>query len=288
MSGQEGSFAVIDARSHRLPRVCRSTYAAELLGVEESVDVGQMVRGFWGAICGLPVLVKRSSVEAIALTCVTDAKDVYDRNTSDTASYGSQKSLCFTIAWPRAQLRRPRTDIKWTSTDNMFVDGGTKENFDLTHMQKILQSCRWNVCYEPKFVKQGAKRAKGSNLSDGAVITGEPLDPSSPILGYLMKLGETSGWHFKDGIPVQVARNARSFRLPNPRFDALQYPKRSSYGRFDFNDGRCEWRKLEDHVQYDLLQVKQGLIGDEASVLVTFFHGASVNKRNVSTVKTCV
>ena len=34
LQGREGSFAVVDARSHRLPRVCGSTYAAELLNVE--------------------------------------------------------------------------------------------------------------------------------------------------------------------------------------------------------------------------------------------------------------
>ena len=37
LSGKEGRFCVLDARSHRIPRVCRSTYGAELLGVEEAL-----------------------------------------------------------------------------------------------------------------------------------------------------------------------------------------------------------------------------------------------------------
>ena len=45
MNGKEGSFCLLDARSHRLPKVCRSTFGAELLGAEEAFDVGQYVRG---------------------------------------------------------------------------------------------------------------------------------------------------------------------------------------------------------------------------------------------------
>ena len=40
LSGKEGKFAVLDARSHRIPRVCRSTFGAELLSTEEAFDVG--------------------------------------------------------------------------------------------------------------------------------------------------------------------------------------------------------------------------------------------------------
>ncbi|OLP96995.1 Major facilitator superfamily domain-containing protein 6 [Symbiodinium microadriaticum] len=45
MRGEKGRFTVLDHRSHRLQRVCRSTFAAELLGVEEGTDAGQYCRG---------------------------------------------------------------------------------------------------------------------------------------------------------------------------------------------------------------------------------------------------
>ena len=44
LAGREGQFTVMDARSHRLTRVCRSTYGAELLGSEEALDVGLFSR----------------------------------------------------------------------------------------------------------------------------------------------------------------------------------------------------------------------------------------------------
>lgn len=89
----------LDPRSHRLPRVCRSTYAAELLGTEEGFDVGQLHS------MGYPLLGRNvdASADSVGLTVVTDAKDVCDEGSSDTPSYGSQKSLAFTVAWIRGE-----------------------------------------------------------------------------------------------------------------------------------------------------------------------------------------
>lgn len=100
LAGREGSFSVLDARSHRLPRVCRSTYGAELLGTEEAFDVGCFCRGWWAMLQGLPIEHKRAEevMDCIPLAVVTDARDVYDKGSSDTPSYGSQKSLAFTVA----------------------------------------------------------------------------------------------------------------------------------------------------------------------------------------------
>lgn len=67
MDGNRGKFTVLDARSHRLARVCRSTFAAELLGAEESFDVGQFVRGHLAAVMGYPLMCRNvdSSADAI-------------------------------------------------------------------------------------------------------------------------------------------------------------------------------------------------------------------------------
>ena len=38
--GREGHLNTIDARSHRIPRVCRSTCGTEASAAEEALDVG--------------------------------------------------------------------------------------------------------------------------------------------------------------------------------------------------------------------------------------------------------
>ena len=140
MAGRKGKFTILDGRSHRLSRVCRSTYAAELLnGTEETFDTGQYCRGILAEAFGYPMNMRDvgASCDAIPLTVVVDAKDVYDKSTSDTPSFGSQKSLAFTVAWIRNVLRRPNTSIRWTSTANMLVDCLTKE-MECAYFQQVL------------------------------------------------------------------------------------------------------------------------------------------------------
>lgn len=285
LAGREGDFAVLDARSHRLARVCRSTFGAELYSTEEAFDVGIYCRGVLAEVRGHSLKSKLvdAAIDTVPLTVVTDAKDVFDKSTSDTPSYGSQKSLSFTITWLRHVLRRGNTSLRWTSTENMWVDAGTKE-MDSAHIVKILSSCRWCTKYSPTFVKQTVKARKAVKRS--LAVVGELVDPKEAVFGHLLKLGECLGWHQLDGVAVHVAQQARSFRLPTPRFEPDRFPLRSSYGLFELVSGQSEWRKLEDKVSYMSLSNKQGLIGDEAQRLVTFFHTdpSSVHKRKISTV----
>ena len=99
MRGRPGSFNVLDMRSHRIPRVCRSSYAAETLGAEEAFDVGQLCRGF---MASWSFAAAAGRLNSVGLTVVVDAKDVHGKANSDTSSFGSQKSLAFTVAWLRA------------------------------------------------------------------------------------------------------------------------------------------------------------------------------------------
>jgi hypothetical protein len=277
MAGKTGSFGVVDSRSHRISRVCRSTYGAELLGAEESFDIGQFVRGVVSEFQGFPVLGRNVDflTDAVGLTVVTDAKDVYDRCGSDTSSYGSQKSLAFTIAWLRYMLQRPNTLLRWTATQNNFIDAGTKD-MAVDHLQKIMRECVWNACYEASFVKQGKTKVSKPKMTVSA-LPGIEMNEADPMYRHVIQLGDVTGWHQKQDCVIQVARNARSFRTPRPRFASSDYPVRSSFGRFDSPTGGT-WRRLESGVQYEDLANPQGLIGATASILISCFHHAKVNK----------
>lgn len=123
MSGKQGRFGVLDARSHRLTRVCRSTYGAELLGLKESLDIGFFSRGLLAEVQGFSVLKGDEQYNSfIPLGLVTDAKDVYDKNTSDTPTYGSQKSLAFTVAWTREVSPSQRQNADPLDFDRKYAD----------------------------------------------------------------------------------------------------------------------------------------------------------------------
>ena len=264
MGGREGKCAFLDGRSHRLTRVCRSTYAAELQGAEEALDNGVFCRGLLAEILGYDVLLKNEEYSGdIPLNLVTDAKDVYDKGMSDTATYGSQKSLAFTIAWMRQMFRRPRTTLSWTSTENMPCDCGTEE-MDTSHLVKILNTGSWSVTYNPSYVKQNVKKRLPLR-NRGPVLPGQLLTDDA-LKGHLIKLSEMPGWHLREGIVIHVCRSAKSLRTPEPRFKSENFPIRSSYGRFD-STIQSEWRVIDQDVRYS----GKDLIGDCADVLITFF-----------------
>ena len=278
MSGKPGQFNILDARSHRIPRVCRSSYSAELLGAEEAFDVGLLCRGFMASLRDQEVVGKfaEKALASTPLTVIVDAKDVHDKGNSDTGSYGTQKSLAFTVAWLRSVLRRPGTSLKWTATENMWVDAGAKD-MDLTHMRTTMKEGKWCVTYSPDFVKQvskGAKRRSSSTSptpSTSTSIPGEAIPNDDPILGYVLKFSRTRGWHSDGALGVNVAQNARSFRTPEPRFASSALPYRTTFGSFE-SGGKVVWRALERSVKYVDLPNQHALLERSANDLVTFFH----------------
>ena len=166
----------------------------------------------------------------------------------------------------------------------MWVDGGTKE-MDLTHMRAIMSSGRWSITYSPDFVKQVAKGKKLKPLdvtSACAGLPGERVEDGDPLLAFLWRLGEKRGWHLVNGIGVQVAFNGKSFRTPEPRFSATQFPLRSSYARFNLSDAQCEWRRLEKAVKYSELPNQHALIGVTAPILISMFHAEAAAESSMS------
>ena len=87
LQGGQGMFNILDARSHRIPRVYGPTYAAETLAAEESLDCGQFARGFIALAQGRQLQGRRAHVlmnNSAPLTAVVDAKDDNDKSSSDT------------------------------------------------------------------------------------------------------------------------------------------------------------------------------------------------------------
>ena len=221
MSGQSGFFNILDARSHRISRVCRSTYAAETLAAEEAFDIGQLCRGFVATVRGYNMVGKCSEkgMDMVDLSIIVDAKDVYDKSNSDTTTYGAQKSMAFTVAWMRSQLRRPRTSLRWTSTENMWVDGGTKL-MDLSHMRRIMKSGQWSVSYCPSFVKQVYKASKrfqatdnNSDIARGTYGWKRPAFESPAAIGRTERLALSEQCWCSCGIWGQEFQNTRATLL---------------------------------------------------------------------------
>lgn len=160
------------------------------------------------------------------------------------------------------------------------------------HVHRILTAGRWCYRYNRDYVKQTIRSKKGvkgagTRSTESMTIVGESLDASYAVFHHLLRLGNQVGWHLKDGIAIQVAKHARSFRSPAPRFEPTDFPLRSSFGRFVSPGGQAEWRRLESRVAYLELANKQALIGDIPEVLVIFFHALSSANKEREPAENC-
>lgn len=131
-----------------------------------------------------------------------------------------------------------------------------------------------------------APKTKMTAISASETLRGRPVTSDNPMLGRLIALSEAPGSHLREGIPMHVAKDAKSFRSPEPRFESDKFDLRSSYGLFALTNGSSEWRELERDACYTRLREgRRGLIGHPCSKLVTFCRSFQTNKRYGSAVK---
>jgi hypothetical protein len=138
----------------------------------------------------------------------------------------------------------------------------------------VLTTGEWSVEYNPRFVKTTSKPLKPSTVFEQQLqLPGELLPTTSPMLGFLARLGQAAEWHLKDKLAIQVAKHGRSFRTPVPRHSATMFPTRTTYGMFRDKE-TSHWRKLEERASYMDLPNPQGTFGRRAEIIVTIFHPA--------------
>ena len=162
--GRTGTFNVLDFRSHRLGRICRSSFAAETYALEEGVDQCEVIRGQFAEMLGIDISGCRKSPELlqrVPVVAVTDAKDTHDKALSDTSTHGAQKSLAFSVGFLKQYFRQPATALRWVETENQLSDALTKD-MEATWLCKTLDTGRWSIsfCRETIRPKKQPKKPK--------------------------------------------------------------------------------------------------------------------------------
>ena len=211
----------------------------------------------------------QAGLDSTPCLCVVDAKDVHDKITKDTASWGSMKSMAYTIAGLKQTFRRPNMSLRWTATENMFVDAGTKD-MDTSHYAKILQTGLWSVTYCSTFIK-AKKTARISNVEVELEVLPGSVVIDVPLQNLLNSCIRQNGWINDNPLgKILIARNAKSFRTSEPRFAVSSFPYRSSYAYFNWR-GSGTWRMLEYKASLANWPNPHSSLPATAAVLVTVF-----------------
>ncbi|CAK0836533.1 unnamed protein product [Prorocentrum cordatum] len=145
--GRPGKAILVDWRSHTLPRVARSTFAAETQSCTEAFDSAEFVRAaiLEMMYAGLDVTSREmlASIRMLPITCVTDCKSLYNTLQRDAGKLPQEKRLIMDLAWlreamqleaavdPRESMNVADAPMRWVPTAYMLADVLTK-TMDLT------------------------------------------------------------------------------------------------------------------------------------------------------------
>ena len=169
-NGTESPYHVLDWRSFRLPRVARSSLAAEVQSAAQAVDSTEFVVRFWYMTMHPNASLKETlnvRDPNLAPIFVTDAKALYDSYHRDAINHGAtDKRTNLELRVLREQVESIGGILKWISSERQFGDGFTK----MAARQLLADRVRhgsikytWDPTYQASKKKTAQERAESRN-----------------------------------------------------------------------------------------------------------------------------
>ena len=131
-----GPVGIVEFYSRRQPRVCRSTFSAELCSTDDASSIGLLVRGMFAEMCLGPLraeeLARRtdSGDMPVELEVVTDNRGMFNGVTAVEVKTPSEPHLLYIMKALRDRLDSGSIDAMWWfDTRDMVCDAMTKGNF---------------------------------------------------------------------------------------------------------------------------------------------------------------
>ena len=168
LTGGICSYHLLDWRSFRLPRVARSTLAAEGQAASEAADSLHFTIAFWKALLDPSYRIsgdERCFQWKNESLLVIDAKCLYDilHREELYVSSAADKRTCLEALVTRDKLKEIGGSVRWVSSERQYADGLTKDTATQlladrlrTHQMKITA----DDTYQASRKKDAAERAK--------------------------------------------------------------------------------------------------------------------------------
>ena len=186
LNGIECPYSVLDWRSFRLPRVARSSLAAEVQSAAQAVDSTEFVVRFWQMILNPNLSLKDTlaiSDTSLTPTFITGAKALYDSFHRDAINHGAaDKRTNLELRVIREQVESIGGVLKWISSERQFGDGFTKVSAKqlLADRLRRLRQGSIKFTFDPGYTaskkKTAAQRAESRNeFTAGARGQADPV-----------------------------------------------------------------------------------------------------------------
>ena len=171
--------SIVDWRSCRSPRVCRSTLAAEATAADEAADRAAFVNMF-----GSEFIFQEPAHRVgarLPIIAAVDAKSLYDALLSPAPNLNDKRTL---VSVRAVQETMASNDVKWVPTRFQFSDGLTKVDHNLMlsfrewlkEPTAILKESQASIEWEQR-VKENIT---GENLMPGTALIHTSVDPLPP------------------------------------------------------------------------------------------------------------
>lgn len=169
MTGQVKSFSPIAWQPRRLPRVCRSSTAAEVQMASSAIDSHEFVKQTlieWFNFNAIDVQNLGSCLQQIRSVIVTDSQNFYDSIARIASSelQLEEMRLSIEILSLRERQDATGTSCKWVDSDLQFADSLSKA-YRFEAMLLAFQRCRISLLFDPSFMSARKKRAEKNKVA---------------------------------------------------------------------------------------------------------------------------
>ena len=155
--GQEAPVGIIEWKSWKLSRTCRSSLSAESQAMADAVDILNFIRLFF-ADCLHPTGIDLRQPDKILQMCpessaITDCKSLYDAlEKSESLGLGlSEKRTSIEVTATRQHMRATGIKTRWVNSDRQLADVLTKPTAPAAAIQRLQQTGRWKIVWDADF-----------------------------------------------------------------------------------------------------------------------------------------
>ena len=163
MQGKSSAYSPIAWQSRKLPRVCRSSTAAEIQTGSHSMDAHEFTKQMlveWYNPETIPLKETEKALRQVPSIVVTDSKNLYDSVTRVETSglQLEEKRLALEVLSIRERVAAIGTQFRWVDADQQLADGLSKP-FQYNALLMVFQKGFVSLMFDDSFVSAKKKRA---------------------------------------------------------------------------------------------------------------------------------
>merc|ERR1712155_198843 len=178
--GHEAPVGIIDWKSWKLSRKCRSSLSAESQAMADSIDILNFIRLFF-ADClhpeGIDLRRPDEILKLLPESCaITDCKSLYDAlEKNESLGLGlSEKRTSIEVTATRQQMRATGINARWANSDRQLADVLTKPTAPASSIQRLQHTGRWKFLWDADFTSaKNIRKEKRDKHFKGKQINGQ-------------------------------------------------------------------------------------------------------------------